>query len=71
MIRKISYFQWKCAMRENYFLFFTIPLVVVFLVYEMFWKQKDKRYQKWVQILEVLYLIALVIWAVIRNCLHI
>ena len=58
-------------MRENYFLFFTIPLVVVFLVYEMFWKQKDKRYQKWVQILEVLYLIALVIWAVIRNCLHI
>lgn len=71
MMLYLSCFQWKCAMRQNYVLFFTIPLIALCLFYEMVWKKRKKSYNRFFQVLEAGYILLLVVWTIVRNILSI
>ena len=74
MFYHLTFLDWKRASQENYFLFWSIPLLLgLFLVYYFpFSKfEKNRRRKKLINITAIGYLIGLVIWSVVRNILSI
>ena len=74
MFYYLTFLDWKRASQENYFLFWSIPLLLgLFLVYYFpFSKFEKSRWRKkLINITAIGYLIGLVIWSVVRNILSI
>lgn len=69
MILECTQLHWKIAARENYFLFYTSPLLAGFCIYEFFIEKKNKAHAKIVNYLVIGYLILLLIWMIVRNVL--
>ncbi|WP_092478499.1 DUF2752 domain-containing protein [[Clostridium] polysaccharolyticum] len=64
-------FQWKKAMAANYFLFWTCPIILIFILYEQqrkYSRRKADRIWTW---LETGYVITLIIWMIVRNRINI
>ncbi|MCM1244470.1 MAG: DUF2752 domain-containing protein [Roseburia sp.] len=63
-------FDFAGAFYANRFLFATSPLLLLIVILNLFCgnKIRKKPFTKW---LTILYLISLIVWAVIRNIMHI
>ena len=62
----------RSAMQENIFLFTTSPLLLLLCILHIFPFRNPKiRYARWLNVITILYLIALLIWFVVRNLLAI
>ena len=71
MIYQLSLFHWQKAMQANYFLFWTSPVLIVFVLHEVLKKQRKGKYTavwKWVGIG---YLVSLMIWMAVRNLMQV
>lgn len=72
MIYELSLFHWRKAMQANYFLFWTAPLLMVFFLYETILKSTQKKKQsQMIQKIEISYLVAVILWMLVRNIIHI
>ena len=63
-------FDLSGAFHANMFLFATSPLLLLILILNMFCGEniRKKPFTKW---LTILYMISLIVWAVIRNIIHV
>lgn len=72
MIYELSLFHWQMAMQANYFLFWTAPLLVFFFLYETMFKPKQKGKQSQIVLkIEIGYLVAVMIWMLVRNSIQV
>lgn len=70
MIVECSFFRFKAAAKYNYFLFFTSPVIAYIILYEFFFKKKGKAIDKISNAITIAYMVALLIWMVLRNIYH-
>ncbi len=71
MLCQMSCFHWKQAMRSNYFLFFTGPLLFLMLLRELRETQKVETRKRIWNTIEIMYVVALILWMIVRNILKI
>lgn len=72
MIYELSLFHWRKAMQANYFLFWTAPLLVFFVFYESLLKSKQKKKRsQMIPKIEISYLVAVMLWMLVRNIIRV
>lgn len=69
MINEFASFNIKEAFKYNYFLFITLPLVILFILYIIYsWiRYGIIKGKKIIIFLGIIYFILLIIWAIVRN----
>ncbi|MBR3772666.1 MAG: DUF2752 domain-containing protein [Clostridium sp.] len=70
MLYECSLFHWRAAAQENYFLFFTSPILAGLVSHEFFLKGKQKSFDNVMKSIVILYAIALFVWMILRNIYH-
>lgn len=70
MLVSFSQLEFLEGIKYNYFLAFTFPVVVIFIIYGGYFYVTNKK-NKALEISLVIYLILFILWGIVRNIIHI
>ena len=71
MLTQFLQFKFDKGVAFNYFLGFTLPVVVFIILMMSYYYIYNKKYSKWFNALLFVYLIALILWGIVRNIIGI
>ena len=67
MLTKFLQFQFSEGIKFNYFLGFSLPIIIFLILGMCYYYLYNKKYDKWFNIICYLYLACLIIWGILRN----
>lgn len=71
MLTRFLQFKISEGIKYNYFLGYTLPIVILMISMMSYYYLYNKKYDKWFKILSLIYLCLLLAWGVIRNIIGI
>lgn len=71
MLTRFLQFNFAEGITFNYFLGFTLPIIIFIILMMSYYYIYNKKYSKWFNILLYIYLAALIIWWIVRNIIGI
>ena len=71
MLTQFLSFNFKAGIKFNYFLAFTMPIIIFIILYMCYAYLLNKKYSKWFNIISTTYCISLIVWGIVRNIISI
>lgn len=71
MLTQFLQLKFNEGIQYNYFLGYTLPVIIFVIAMMSYYYIYNKKYAKWFNVLVCIYLIALVSWGIVRNIIGI